>query len=150
MPMDAFEQQAKIRAIYHVSLGVSDIDAARRFYATLLQPLGYKLLHEVEENGRIISLGWGLHYCELWTNLPVNGKAPNPGNGIHLAFHAPNQLAVDRFHEIAVAAGGTCNGRPGYRVDYDPGYYGTFILDPDGNKLEAMWFDRARGMVSSS
>ena len=147
--MDVFENQGKNRAIYHVSVGISDIDKARAFYTALLEPLGYKLLHEVEEGGRVISLGWGLHHCELWTNLPINGHAPDPGNGIHVAFHAPSRFAVDRFHEIALLTGGTSNGAPGYRPDYDQGYYGAFVSDPDGNRLEAVWFDHDKQTTSS-
>ena len=142
--MDAFAEQGKVRAIYHVSVGVSDIERARRFYGAILAPLGYTLLHEVEEQGRITSLGWGLHFPELWTNVPLGGATPHPGSGIHISFHAPSADAVDTFHAAALSAGGTDNGPPGYRPDYDAGYYAAFILDPDRNKLEAMWFDHRR------
>jgi catechol 2,3-dioxygenase-like lactoylglutathione lyase family enzyme len=142
--MDVFADQGNVRAIYHVSVGVSDIERARLFYGAILLPLGYKLLYEVKEQGKITSLGWGLHFPELWTNLPLGGATPHPGSGIHVAFHAPNADAVDRFHAAALSAGATDNGPPGYRVDYDPGYYGAFVLDPDRNKLEAMWFDHQR------
>jgi catechol 2,3-dioxygenase-like lactoylglutathione lyase family enzyme len=139
--MDPFENQGRVRAIYHVSLGVRDIEGARRFYSAVLAPLGYALLYEVKEAGEITSLGWGLHFPELWTNLPLGGGTPHPGSGIHVAFHAPTQSAVDEFYRAALSSGGGDNGAPGYRRDYDPGYYGAFVLDPDGNKLEAMWLD---------
>lgn len=84
--MDVFADQGKVRAIYHVSVGVSDIDRARRFYSAILSSLGYKLLHEVKEQGKITSLGWGLHFPELWTNLPLGGATPQPGSGIHVAL----------------------------------------------------------------
>lgn len=142
--MDIFADQGRVRAIYHVSVGVSDIERARRFYTAILSPLGYKLLHEVNEHGKITSLGWGLHFPELWTNIPLGGAAPHPGSGIHVAFHAPNSNAVDRFYAAALLVGATDNGPPGYRLDYDPGYYGAFVLDPDRNKLEAMWFDHQK------
>jgi catechol 2,3-dioxygenase-like lactoylglutathione lyase family enzyme len=142
--MDIFADQGKVRAIYHVSAGVSDIERARRFYGASLSPLGYKLLYEVEEAGKITSLGWGLHYPELWTNIPLGGGTPHPGSGIHVALHAPNAGAVDGFYAAALSVGGTDNGPPGYRPDYDPGYYGAFVLDPDRNKLEAMWFDHQK------
>ncbi len=142
--MDIFENQGKVRAIYHVSLGVRDIERSRRFYSAVLSPLGFGLLYEVKEGGKITSLGWGLHFPELWTNIPLAGAAPHPGSGIHVAFHAPDAGAVDAFHLAALAAGATDNGAPGYRPDYDPGYYAAFVVDPDGNKLEAMWFDHQR------
>ncbi len=147
--MDAFADQGKVRAIYHVSVGVRDIERARRFYGAVLAPLGYALLHEVTEAGRITSLGWGLNFPELWTNLPLAGAAPHPGSGIHVAFHAPSARAVDEFYRAALSAGGADNGPPGYRTSYDPGYYGAFVLDPDRNKLEAMWFDHRRGGSTS-
>jgi catechol 2,3-dioxygenase-like lactoylglutathione lyase family enzyme len=142
--MDVFADQGKVRAIYHVSLGVTDMERARQFYSAVLSPLGYKLLYEVKAGEKITSLGWGLHFPELWTNTPVNGAQPHPGNGIHVAFHAPTAKAVDEFHRAALSAGGTDNGPPGYRSDYDPGYYGAFVLDPEGNRLEAMWFDHGK------
>jgi predicted lactoylglutathione lyase len=141
--MDPFEYQGLARAIYHVSLGIADIERARNFYTAILNPLGYKLLHEVRERDTITSLGWGLYFPELWTNLPLDNKCPEPGVGVHVAFHAPSRSAVDEFHRCALLAGGSDNGAPDYRLDYDPGYYGGFVLDPDGNKLEAMWFDRS-------
>jgi catechol 2,3-dioxygenase-like lactoylglutathione lyase family enzyme len=140
---DAFQNQGRARAIYHVSLGVADIDRARDFYSAIFEPLGFRLLHEVEDKGSIVSLGWGLAWPELWTNLPATGS-PHPGNGIHVAFHAPSKEAVDAFYRAGMARGGADNGPPGYRAEYDPGYYGAFLLDPDCNRLEAMWFDRAR------
>lgn len=142
--MDAFADQGKVRAIYHVSVGVSDIERSRRFYSAVLSTLGYKLLYEVKEEGRITSLGWGLHFPELWTNVPVGRAAPHPGSGVHVAFHASHATAVDDFYAAALSAGGADNGAPGYRPDYDPGYYGAFVFDPDGNKLEAMWFDHRK------
>lgn len=139
--MDPFERQGEVRAIYHVSLGISDIARARTFYTAILSPLGYKLLYEVTEGPATTSLGWGLHFPELWTNLPLDRREPDPGSGIHVAFHAPSRNSVDAFYRAALLAGGRDNGPPGYRRGYDPGYYGAFVIDPDGNKLEAMWFD---------
>ncbi len=146
--MDRFADQGKVRAIYHVSVGVTDIERARRFYSAVLPALGYKLLYEVKEAGRITSLGWGLYFPELWTNVPYGGAAPHPGSGIHVAFHASTASAVHEFYRAALSAGGADNGSPGYRPDYDPGYFGAFVLDPDGNKLEAMWFDHQKSTGS--
>ena len=142
--MDIFEQQGHVRAIYHVSLGVRDIEGARSFYHAALHPLGYRLLWEVKEQGRITSLGWGLHFPELWTNLPPHGETAGAGVGVHVAFHAASAGAVDEFHRAALSAGGRDNGPPGYRSEYDAGYYAAFVVDPDGNHLEAMWFDHGK------
>jgi catechol 2,3-dioxygenase-like lactoylglutathione lyase family enzyme len=141
-----FDNQGRVRAIYHVSLGVGNIERARQFYGAIFAPLGYRLLHEVVEGGCIVSLGWGLDWPELWTNLPASGGKPHPGSGVHVAFHAADRDAVDAFYRAGLANGGSDNGPPGYRPDYDPGYYGAFILDPDGNHLEAMWFDAEKSV----
>jgi predicted lactoylglutathione lyase len=141
--MEIFENQGKVRALYHVSVGISDIERTRSFYAAALHPLGYRLLYEVKDDAAsITSLGWGLHFPELWTNIPLGGATPQPGIGVHVCFHAPSRDAVDEFYRAALSAGGSDNGSPGYRTEYDTGYYAAFVLDLDGNKLEAMWFDQ--------
>jgi catechol 2,3-dioxygenase-like lactoylglutathione lyase family enzyme len=139
--MEIFENQGKVRALYHVSVGISDIERTRGFYAAVLHPLGYKLLYEVKDGASITSLGWGLHFPELWTNIPLGGATPQPGVGVHVCFHAPSRHAVDEFYRAALSAGGSDNGSAGYRTEYDAGYYAAFVVDLDGNKLEAMWFD---------
>jgi catechol 2,3-dioxygenase-like lactoylglutathione lyase family enzyme len=146
--VDVFERQGRVRAIYHVSLGVHDIERARGFYHAVLRPLGYQLLWEVKDGDRITSLGWGLHFPELWTNLPLGGERAWAGIGVHVAFHAASARAVDEFYRAALSAGGADNGPPGYRPDYDPGYYAAFVVDPDGNNLEAMWFDHTKASGS--
>src|SRR5580700_9159010 len=104
--MSAFSEQGKVRAIYHVSVGVSDIERARHFYGAVLSCIGYSLLWEVKEGAKVTSLGWGLHCPGLWTKVPLDGATPHPGNGIHIAFHAPSAAAVDRFHLAAISGGG--------------------------------------------
>ena len=142
-----FENQGTARAIYHVSLGVSNIECSRSFYGATLHPLGYKLLWESKEDGRIVALGWGLHFPELWTHIPRSGAEPHPGIGVHVAFHAPSAEAVDEFYRVALSAGGRDNGIPGYRPQYQPGYYAAFVVDPDGNHLEAVSLDHRNGSV---
>jgi catechol 2,3-dioxygenase-like lactoylglutathione lyase family enzyme len=68
----------------------------------------------------------------------VNGRGRPAVRGVHLAFHAINHDAVDTFHAAALAAGGPDNGAPGPRPIYQPNYYGAFVLDPDGNNVEAV------------
>ena len=79
---------------------------------------------------------------------PVNGSRATPGNGVHTAFHAPDQETVRRFHEVATANGGTDEGAPGVRENYNANYYGAFVRDPDANKVEAVTFT-AREALSS-
>lgn len=109
------------RLIDHVQLRVRDLDAARRFYKAVLEVMGVPM-----EDGP------GFFYAdELFVD------AGEPLTRVHLAFQAPDRAAVDRFHAAALAAGGRDNGQPGER-DYHPGYYAAFILDPDGNNIEAV------------
>jgi len=112
------------RLLDHVAIRVRDIEASRAFYAAVLEPLGLR----IDGGGD----GW-FSVDELY----VSGGG-TPTDGLHLAFQADSQAAVDRFHVAALAAGGTDNGAPGER-DYHPGYYAAFALDPDGNNVEAVY-----------
>ena len=124
--------------IDHVSVPVRDLAAAVRFYARVLAPLGYVML--IERPG---TAGFGKRYPELWLNLRSNlGPAPaNPG--AHIALRAASEDAVTAFHATALAMGGSSDGEPGPRPAAMTTYYGAFIRDLDGNKIEAVWFPRA-------
>jgi catechol 2,3-dioxygenase-like lactoylglutathione lyase family enzyme len=114
--------------IDHLTLTVRDLDRARSFFAEALAPLGHALQMEFEG-----LLGYGAPgKPALWL------KAGPTGQAMHLAFIAPDRGAVDRFHAAAVAAGATDNGAPGLRPEYHAHYYGAFVIDPDGNNLEAV------------
>ena len=121
--------------IDHVSVPVRDLDRAGAFYERLLAPLGYARL--VTRPG---SIGFGKKYPELWLNLrPGMASAPaNPGG--HIALRAASEEAVRAFHAAALAGGGASDGEPGPRPAAMTTYFGAFILDPDGNKLEAVSF----------
>jgi catechol 2,3-dioxygenase-like lactoylglutathione lyase family enzyme len=116
----------------HVSIGVRQLAAARRFYDAVLAPLGYRLLNDYPG-----ALGYGDGHAELWL---LESERPVPADeksGLHLCFGAPSRAAVDQFHAAALKAGGKDNGKPGPRADYGPHYYAAFALDPDGYRLEA-------------
>ena len=123
--------------IDHVSVPVRDLDRAGAFYERLLAPLGYAKL--VTRPG---SIGFGKKYPELWLNLrPGMASAPaNPGG--HIALRAASEEAVRAFHAAALAGGGASDGEPGPRPAAMTTYFGAFILDPDGNKLEAVSFPK--------
>ena len=108
----------------HIGLKVKDIDASARFYEAALAPLGF-----VRDG-----TGFGPKGAPaLWLYEGGNAK-----NGTHIAFAAKTHAAVDTFHAAGVKAGGKDNGAPGLRTDYSPKYYAAFLVDPDGNNVEAV------------
>jgi catechol 2,3-dioxygenase-like lactoylglutathione lyase family enzyme len=123
--------------IDHVSVPVRDLAAAAAFYQRLLEPLGYTRL--VTRPGTI---GFGKTYPELWLNLRAALPAPPGDPGGHVALRAGSEGAVRAFHAAALAGGGTSAGEPGPRQAAMTTYFGAFILDLDGNKLEAISFPR--------
>jgi catechol 2,3-dioxygenase-like lactoylglutathione lyase family enzyme len=121
--------------IDHISLPVRDLAAAAAFYERVLAPLGYAKL--VARPG---SVGFGKKYPELWLNVR-SGMPPAPPNpGAHVALRARSEDAVRAFHAAALSAGGASDGEPGPRQAAMTTYFGAFILDPDGNKIEAVSF----------
>jgi catechol 2,3-dioxygenase-like lactoylglutathione lyase family enzyme len=119
--------------LHHISVGVSDVADAAEFYDAVLGALGYKRTAQYLP----YAIGYGEGTSEFWIQLPADQGSPSPGNGVHIGFSARDRDAVHRFHETALANGGTDNGAPGPRPDYGPEYYGAFVRDPYGNKLEA-------------
>ncbi len=123
--------------IDHIGFAVADMQQARQFYARALQPLGISVLMEVTQEmtgGHGAHLGFGRAdnpFFWIGTGKPAVG-------GCHVAFAAPDRATVDAFHAAALAAGGRDNGAPGLQPEYHPGYYGAFVLDPDGNNIEAV------------
>jgi len=119
--------------LHHVSVGVSDVAKAADFYDAILGALGYKRTAQYLP----YAIAYGEGTSEFWIQLPADQGSPSPGNGAHIGFSARSRDAVHRFHEAAIGNGGTDNGAPGPRPDYGPDYYGAFVRDPFGNKLEA-------------
>jgi catechol 2,3-dioxygenase-like lactoylglutathione lyase family enzyme len=119
--------------IDHVSIGARDLEAARRFYAAVLATIGLAQLRAWPA-----AIGFGKKYPEFWINHRPD-LTPSD-TGVHVCLRAPSTQAVDAFHAAALAAGGESDGAPGLRPDYSPRYYGAFIRDPDGNRVEAVTF----------
>ena len=121
----------------HVGFGVSDYQRSKAFYEAALAPLGLTIVLEWE--GAAAGFGEGRKpYFFLEFGRPVTSP-------LHVAFAAGDRATVDAFHAAALAAGGTDNGAPGVRAIYHPHYYGAFVLDPDGNNVEAVCHARAPG-----
>jgi catechol 2,3-dioxygenase-like lactoylglutathione lyase family enzyme len=117
----------------HIGLAVADFARANDFYAAALAPLGIARLRQFAmPAGSAAGFGAGDRPF-FWIG---DGKAP--GQGAHVAFAAADRAAVDAFHAAAMAAGGRDNGAPGLRPQYHPDYYAAFVLDPEGNNIEAV------------
>jgi catechol 2,3-dioxygenase-like lactoylglutathione lyase family enzyme len=124
------------RLVDHVHLHAADLDASKRFYSAVLDVLGIE----------VVSDDTHLNADELW----IDGEKGS--TNVHLAFQAKDRATVDRFFEAGLAAGGKDNGAPGGR-SYHPGYYAAFLLDPDGNNIEAVHhgpFERSADSVTIS
>ncbi|MEZ5810971.1 MAG: VOC family protein [Rhizobiaceae bacterium] len=121
--------------IDHSGISVTDFDAAKAFYDKALAPLGASMLMIVPPEftgGRKVG-GYGRDRPVFWLG---EGEKQTPP--VHFAFSANSRAEVDAFHEAALAAGGIDNGAPGLRPHYHEHYYGAFVLDPDGNNIEAV------------
>src|SRR6185312_15456941 len=125
--------------IDHVSIAVSDIARSAAFYEAVLAPLGLVKLVEFAPS----RIGFGKKYPEFWLNLR-EGLAPQPETtGIHICLRAPSEDVVRQFHAAALAhGGGRTAGDPGPRQAAFTTYFGAFIFDPDGNKIEAVYFPK--------
>ena len=121
--------------IDHISVGVSDLERAARFYEMTLAPLGLAKL--VMRPGTV---GFGKSYPEFWVNLR-SGMAPVVAeSGGHICLRAKSTGDVDAFHDAALKAGGSSDGPPGLRPHDRLRYYAAFVRDPDGNRIEAVTF----------
>ena len=131
--------------IDHMTFRVTDIARAKAFYSAALAPLGYSLSFEGNFGMNILGFAYpDPHETEgkktdVWF---IDRPSPYGGapatTGCHLAWRAGNRAQVDAFYQAALAAGGRDNGAPGLRPDYHPHYYGAFVIDPEGNNIEAV------------
>jgi catechol 2,3-dioxygenase-like lactoylglutathione lyase family enzyme len=131
--------------IDHMTFRVSDIAKTRAFYTPVLATVGYALAVDTR-HGDVNILGYGMpdtaaahgFKIDSWF---IDGPSPHGApatTGCHLCWSAPNRAAVDAFHRAAIAHGGRDNGAPGLRPHYHSDYYGAFVIDPEGNNVEAV------------
>jgi catechol 2,3-dioxygenase-like lactoylglutathione lyase family enzyme len=121
--------------LHHVSVGVRDVARAATFYDPVLKALGYKRVLDFSPGA--IAYGESKDRPEFWVGKPHDQGIPSAGNGAHVGFIAKSKAAVMAFHDAALKAGGSNGGEPGPRPDYGFAYFGAFIYDLDGNKIEA-------------
>ncbi|HBP5363413.1 MULTISPECIES: VOC family protein [Pseudomonas aeruginosa group] len=132
------DESANPSCISHLSIGTNDLPRARAFYDAVLATLGCKVI--LEHPGAV---AYGRLYPEFWVQAPIDGRPASTGNGSHVGFLANSKAQVDAFH-----AGARDDGAPGPRPEYGEPYYGCFIRDPDGHKVEASYWDPGQGFDS--
>lgn len=120
----------------HVSIGTNDFARSTAFYDRVLKSIG---IHRIMEHPGAVA--YGKLYPEFWVQTPIDGKTASVGNGSHFAFFVLSKEEVDAFHREGLAAGAEDDGAPGPRPDYGEPYYGAFLRDPDGHKIEATFWD---------
>ncbi|HUQ13370.1 MAG TPA: VOC family protein [Novosphingobium sp.] len=123
----------------HVTLGTADWPRARPFWIAVMEVLEHPVMFE-REGGIAFGLPVG---PKTFIGAPFDGQPARPGNGVHIAYLAKDRATVDAFHAAALAHGGSDEGAPGLRPHYHAHYYGAYVRDPDGNKLQAVCHSRA-------
>ena len=119
------------RVVDHIGFAVADYERSKAFYARALEPLGVTLLMEFGGAAAAFGKSGRPSFFVEGHGEPVRGR-------LHIALRAETRAQVDAFHAAALEAGGTDNGAPGVRAAYHPDYYGAYVLDPDGNNIEAV------------
>ncbi len=122
----------------HVSIGTNDFEVAVKFYDRVLATLGARRI--MEHPGAV---AYGKQFPEFWVQTPLDGQPARTGNGTHFGFFAASRQEVDEFYRAAMAAGARDDGPPGPRKEYGAAYYGCFVRDPEGHKIEAMHWDES-------
>ena len=121
--------------IDHVSVPVSDLQKSADFYTKILDPLGLSPLTK-----RPTTWGFGKRYPEFWLNVREGLLRAPDTSGHHICLRGPSIQSIENFYRMALESGGTCGGEPGERQGAMTLYFGAFILDPDGNRIEAVTF----------
>ncbi|PHR54288.1 MAG: lactoylglutathione lyase [Robiginitomaculum sp.] len=120
----------------HITLGTNDWSRAKPFWSAIAAALDLSIFGE-----RDTGIAYGMPSGpKIFIGPTYDGKPASHGNGQHVAFLAKSRSIVDDFHAAALANGGTCEGKPGLRPHYHPNYYGAYVRDPDGNKLQAVCY----------
>lgn len=130
----------------HVSIGSDQFEKSVVFYDKVLETIGARRIVE-PHNGAV---AWGKQYPEFWVQKPYNGRKAEIANGVHFAFLAMSPDMVDNFYAAAIAAGAVDDGKPGPRIEYSQAYYGCFVRDLDGHKIEAMYWDFSKAPVTAA
>ncbi len=122
--------------VSHISIGTNNFERAVAFYDKVLPVLGCRQI--MQHPGAV---AYGRNFPEFWVQAPIDGKPATVGNGAHIGFVVSSKALVHAFYEVALSAGGVDDGAPGPRPQYGEPYYGCFIRDLDGNKIEATFWN---------
>ncbi len=120
----------------HVQIKVQDLEKSRSFWDSVMDVLGYCSVLEIKDT----VIGYGTSVYDMFEIRQVMSETPLT-KSLHLAFNAPSLQSVDKFYQTALENGGRCNGKPGFRPEYEEGYYAAFIIDTDGHNVEAVYVD---------
>lgn len=126
------------KTICHLSIGTNDLFKAIKFYDQILATLNIERVVNHEQ-----AVAYGKGYPTFWVQIPYDQKPASIANGSHIGFMATSKKQVDNFYKEGIAAGAICNGKPGGRSEYGEPYYGCFVIDPEGHKIEASFWDMA-------
>lgn len=118
----------------HVQIKVKDLEDSQRFYNSIMAVLGYNVVLNIDN----IVIGYGTNVHDMFEVRQANNKALL-SQAVHLAFNAPTMQSVNDFYDAAIEKGAKCNGPPGFRPEYEEGYYSAFVIDPDGHNIEAVY-----------
>lgn len=121
----------------HVQIKVKDLETSRKFYDTLMKILGYRIVLEIKNT----CIGYGTEVHDMFEIRQANSDFLR-SHSVHIAFRAPSQKAVEDFYQYALQQGGKCNGKPGFRPEYEEGYYAAFVIEPDGHNIEAVYQEK--------
>lgn len=121
----------------HVQVKVKNLNISRKFYDAIMEILGYHVVLEIKD----VVMGYGTSVHDMFEIRQYDEKSPL-SQCVHLAFNAPSKECVDAFYHEALAKGATCNGKPGFRPEYEEGYYAAFVIDPNGDNIEAVYSEK--------
>ena len=133
MSEDSFENPS---IMSHVSIGTNNFDRATSLYDAVLATIGAKRV--MEHPGAV---AYGKQFPEFWVQVPFDEGKAQVANGVHFSFGAPSKQAVQAFWDAAMEHGASGDGEPGPRPHYGEPYFGCFLRDPDGHKIEATYWD---------
>jgi predicted lactoylglutathione lyase len=121
----------------HVQIKVKDLKTSRKFYDAIMSVLEYPIVLDIKD----VVVGYGTSVYDMFEIRQFDAKSLL-SKSVHLAFNASSRKNVDVFYRVALENGANCNGKPGFRPEYEEGYYAAFIIDPDGHNIEAVYTEK--------